>query len=382
MTLNQLDTPDYTYIATDSELQQAAADWSTNASVALDTEFMRVNTFYPLAALFQIGTAQNCYLIDPLTITDFGPLIELLENPGIVKIMHACSEDLEVFSTFLNCKPAALFDTQVAAAFLGYGLSVGYKNLVDAVFEVDLPKGEQRSDWLQRPLSDKQLTYAALDVTFLEEIYQQQQVSLQEKGWLECVEQEIDGMLNKQGRSADPADAYLRVKGANRLKLDEVQIVHSLAQWREIEARSRNIPRGFLFKDAQLLEIAQNQPASLDALARTEGMRRRFVREDGEMVLALIEQAKDSEPTVPAFPETLPPRAKPLVKELQLLLIQIAEASGLIPELLLNRKSLVAMLTELMASGKAVLPENLPAWKVALFGEPLLSALASMKGKI
>jgi len=382
LTSQQLDTPDYTYVATDSELQQAAADWSTHTSVALDTEFMRVNTFYPLAALFQIGTEQNCYLIDPLSITDFGPLIELLENQMIVKIMHACSEDLEVFSTFLKCKPAALYDTQVGAAFLGHGLSVGYKNLVDAVFNVDLPKGEQRSDWLQRPLSDKQLSYAALDVTFLEEIYQQQLVALQDKGWLECVEQEVDAMLSKQGRSTDPADAYLRVKGANRLKHDEVQIVYTLAQWREIEARSRNIPRGFIFKDAQLLEIAQNQPSSLEALARTEGMRRRFVREDGNMVLALIEQAQDSEAKVPAFPEMLPPRAKPLIKELQLLLSQIAEASGLIPELLLNRKSLVAMLTELMASGNAVLPDNLPAWKEALFGEQLLSALAGMKEKI
>lgn len=382
MTSHLLDTPNYTYVASDSELQQAAADWSTHTSVALDTEFMRVNTFYPLAALFQIGTEKNCYLIDPLTITDFGPLIELLENPAIVKIMHACSEDLEVFSTFLNCKPAALYDTQVGAAFLGFGLSVGYKNLVDTVFDVDLPKGEQRSDWLQRPLSDKQLKYAALDVTFLDEIYQQQLVALQDKGWLECVEQEIEGMLNKQSRSTDPADAYLRVKGANRLKLGEVQIVYTLAQWREIEARSRNIPRGFIFKDTQLLEIAQNQPKSLEALARTEGMRRRFVREDGEMVLALIEQAQDSDITVTAFPEMLPPRAKPLIKELQLLLSQIAEASGLIPELLLNRKSLVAMLTELMASGNAVLPDNLPVWKVALFGSQLLSALSSMKGKI
>ena len=328
MTSQLLETPDYIYIATDSELQQAAADWSTHASVALDTEFMRVNTFYPMAALFQIGTEQNCYLIDPLTITDFGPLIELLENPAIVKIMHACSEDLEVFNTFLKCKPAALYDTQIGAAFLGFGLSVGYKNLVDAVFEVDLPKGEQRSDWLQRPLSDKQLSYAAMDVTFLEEIYQQQQVALHDKGWLECVEQEIDGMLIKQGRNTDPADAYLRVKGANRLTLEQVQIVHVLAQWREVEARSRNIPRGFIFKDAQLLEIAQNQPNSLEALARTEGMRRRFVREDGDTVLAFIAQAQNSEATVPAFPETLPPRAKPLVKELQLLLRQIAETSG------------------------------------------------------
>jgi len=382
LTSQPLDTPDYTYIATDSELQQAASDWSTNDCVALDTEFMRVNTFYPLAALFQIGTEQNCYLIDPLTITDFGPLISLLENPAIVKIMHACSEDLEVFSTFLNCKPAALYDTQVGAAFLGSGLSIGYKNLVDEVFQVDLPKGEQRSDWLQRPLSDKQLSYAALDVTFLAEIYQQQLVALGDKGWLECVEQEIDGMLNKQGRSIDPADAYLRVKGANRLTLDELQIVYGLAKWREIEARSRNIPRGFLFKDPQLLEIAQRQPNTLEALARTEGMRRRFVREDGDTVLALIEEAQNCEAKASAFPDTLPPRAKPLVKELQLLLSQIAEKSGLIPELLLNRKTLVAMLVELMTSGNAVLPANLPVWKKTLFGDELLSLLGTMEGKI
>lgn len=375
-------TDSYIYIASDSELQRAADQWADSASVALDTEFMRVNTFYPQAALFQIGTHDSCFLIDPLAINDFTPLSALLENPDIVKVMHACSEDLEVFNTFLNCCPQAIYDTQIGASFLGHGLSIGYKNLVDTIFDVDLPKGEQRSDWLQRPLSDKQLTYAAQDVTYLLEMYQQQLQELETKGWLSWVEEELSMMLNKQNRNVDPADAYLRVKGAHRLTLEQVQIIYNLAQWREVEARSRDIPRGFILKDPQLLEIAQSLPATNKALSRTEGIRHRVVREHGDKILELIKHSQDSEPQVPVFPETLPPRAKPLVRDLQQLLSDIAEARGLIPELLLNRKTLVAMLTDLMNKGEAALPADLPTWKHSLFGDELLSLLESMKGKI
>lgn len=372
----------FTYIASDVALQQAAAEWTHCDCVALDTEFMRVTTFYPQAALFQIGTPKHCFLVDPLQISDFTPLSRLVENPDIVKVMHACSEDLEVFSVFLNSQPQAIYDTQIGAAFLGHGLSIGYKNLVDGIFNVDLPKGEQRSDWLQRPLSQKQLTYAAQDVTYLIDLYRQQLVALEEKDWLDWVYQECEAMLNKQRRNTDPADAYLKVKGANRLTFDQVQTVYNLAQWREIEARSRNIPRGFILKDQQLLEIAQREPSNKEALASTDGIRRRVIREDGDRILELVKQSKNGEPQVPAFPEPLPPRAKPLIRELQALLTDIAEATGLIPELLLNKRSLVAMLTELMNNGEVALPGDLPAWKQALFGDQLLSALVEMKGRI
>lgn len=372
----------FTYIATDAELQQAAREWAASDCIALDTEFMRVNTFYPQAALFQIATTDKCFLIDPLPISDFSPLVELLENPEIVKIMHACSEDLEVFNTFLKCQSQAIYDTQIGAAFLGYGLSIGYKNLMDTLFDVDLPKGEQRSDWLQRPLTDKQLSYAAQDVTYLIEVYYQQLEMLTAKGWLGWVEEEIEVLLNKQRGNTDPADAYLKVKGANRMTLDQVQIIQRLAEWREIEARSRDIPRGFILKDSMLLDIAQVLPSTIKELSRTEDIRRRVVHEDGEKILELVAQAKSDQPRVPAFSEPLPPRAKPLIKDLQALLIKIAAAADLIPELLLNRKTLVSMLTELMNSGEAHLPADLPGWKKALFGDELLSALSDMKGRI
>ncbi len=372
----------FTYIASDAELQQAASHWADSPCIALDTEFMRVNTFYPQAALFQIATEDTCFLIDPLPITDFRPLIELLESPDIVKVMHACSEDLEVFSVFLNCQPQAIFDTQIGAAFLGYGMSIGYKNLVDGIFNVDLPKGEQRSDWLQRPLSDKQLHYAAQDVDYLIELYEQQVSALQDKGRLSWAQEEMQVMLNKQRRNTDPAEAYLKVKGANKLTEDQVQIIQRLAEWREIQARQRNIPRGFILKDPQLLDIAQRLPDTTQALGRTEGLRRRVVKEDGEQILRLVNQETADEERVPAFPEPLPPRAKPLVKELQALLAGVAESVDLMPELLLSRKSLVAMLTHLMHGGEARLPADLPRWKRTLFGEPLLTALADMKGKI
>ena len=372
----------FTYIDNDSDLHQAADSWLGSECVALDTEFMRVSTFYPEAALFQIATEDQCFLIDPLAISDFKPLVELLENPEIVKVMHACSEDLEVFNVALNCLPKAIYDTQIGAAFLGLGLSVGYKNLIDSTFDVDLPKGEQRSDWLQRPLTEKQLHYAMQDVVYLIEVYHRQQKALHEKGWLSWVEEELNVLLNKQRRNTDPSEAYLKVKGASRLAPDKLRIIEVLAAWREVEARERNIPRGFILKDPQLLDIAQRLPSSIQALSRTEGIRRKVVREDGELILELVEQGASSQSIVVSFPEPLPPKAKTLIKDLQALLASIAEKAGLMPELLLNRKTLVSLLTQLMNGGDAQLPSELPRWKEELFGEQLLSALADMKGKL
>ncbi|EGG98679.1 Ribonuclease D [gamma proteobacterium IMCC2047] len=217
---------------------------------------------------------------------------------------------------------------------------------------------------------------------YLIELYEQQVAALQDKGRLSWAQEEMQVMLNKQRRNTDPAEAYLKVKGANKLTEDQVQIIQRLAEWREIQARQRNIPRGFILKDPQLLDIAQRLPDTTQSLGRTEGLRRRVVKEDGEQILRLVNQETADEERVPAFPEPLPPRAKPLVKELQALLAGVAESVDLMPELLLSRKSLVAMLTHLMHGGEARLPADLPSWKRTLFGEPLLTALADMKGKI
>ena len=157
----------------DVSLAQHCAAWQQLPFVALDTEFMRVDTFYPIAGLLQVGDGERAYLIDPLLIRDWQPFAALLENPALLKVLHACSEDLEVLLRLTGSLPAPLFDTQLAAAYLNLGFSMGYSRLVQAVLGIELPKGETRSDWLQRPLSETQVSYAAEDAVHLAEVYRQ-----------------------------------------------------------------------------------------------------------------------------------------------------------------------------------------------------------------
>ncbi len=152
---------DIHWIRDDDSLALHCAQWQSLPFVALDTEFMRVDTFYPIAALLQIGDGKSAWLIDPLLINDWRPLSALLENPAVIKVVHACSEDLEVLLRLTGSLPVPLFDTQLAAAYLNLGFSMGYSRLVQEVLNIDLPKGETRSDWLQRPLSETQISYAA-----------------------------------------------------------------------------------------------------------------------------------------------------------------------------------------------------------------------------
>ena len=155
------------WIAQDDDLAQLCARLRQQAAIAVDTEFMRTDTFYPIAGLIQLGDGKTSYLIDPLAITDVAPLRELMLDEQVVKVLHACSEDLEVFECLLQVVPAPIFDTQIGAAFAGLGFSMGYANLVKTLLHTEIPKDETRSDWLQRPLSASQLKYAALDLSLI-----------------------------------------------------------------------------------------------------------------------------------------------------------------------------------------------------------------------
>jgi ribonuclease D len=161
---------DPVWVASDDGLRTCCEQLSTASRIAVDTEFMRSSTFYPKAALIQLFAdevdPQHCYLVDPLAIGDFEPLVKLLTDPSVVKVFHACSEDLEVFSSFLGCVPEPLVDTQIAAGLLGYGPACSYASLVETLLGISLEKGETRSDWLQRPLQSKQLQYAVQDSFF------------------------------------------------------------------------------------------------------------------------------------------------------------------------------------------------------------------------
>ncbi|MNF42917.1 Ribonuclease D [compost metagenome] len=368
---------DIHWIRDNASLAQHCASWRNLPFVAVDTEFMRVDTFYPIAGLLQVSEGERAYLIDPLLIDDWTPFSELLQDPAVVKVLHACSEDLEVFLRLTGSLPAALFDTQLAAAYLNLGFSMGYSRLVQAVLNIELPKGETRSDWLQRPLSETQISYAAEDVLHLAEVYNllQQQLSVEKNAW---VLEDGAELVANLGREIAPEDAYREAKLAWKLSRAQLAVLRELCAWREREARARNQPRNRIIREHSLWPLARTQPNNLVALARIDDMHPKTVRQDGEFLLQLIEDAAATPPVEwpEALPEPLPLEASALLKKLRAIGQREGERLNIAPELMLRKKTLEALLKTGYPGGPYQLPDSLRGWRRELLGQALLDCLA------
>lgn len=365
---------DTLFIDRNEVLAQWCEQWLKLPYVAVDTEFVRTETFYPIAGLIQVGDGQHAYLIDPLAITDWAPLVELLAAPGVIKVFHSCSEDLEVFHHLCGVVPQPLFDTQLAAAYLGMDFSMGYSRLVKALLEIELAKDETRSDWLQRPLSPTQLQYAADDALHLAQIYELMAPRIEAAGLTSWLLGDTAEQGSHVGVLQDPECAYQNIKQAWRLKPNELAILKLLAEWREREARQRDQARNRILRESAMVPIVQRQPDSLQALSRIEDMHPRSVRHDGEMVLELIRQGQsvpESEWPLP-LPEPLPPDANRLLKSLRKVGQQHAVRLNIAPEVMLRKKVLEAIVRTGYPAGPYKLPNELNGWRRELMGAELL----------
>lgn len=368
---------DIHWIRDNASLAQHCANWRNLPFVAVDTEFMRVDTFYPIAGLLQVSEGERAYLIDPLLIDDWAPFAALLQDPAVVKVLHACSEDLEVFLRLTGSLPVALFDTQLAAAYLNLGFSMGYSRLVQAVLNIELPKGETRSDWLQRPLSETQVSYAAEDVLHLAEVYNllQQQLSAEKNAW---VLEDGAELVANLGREIAPEDAYREAKLAWKLSRAQLAVLRELCAWRERQARARNQPRNRIIREHSLWPLARTQPNNLVALARIDDIHPKTVRQDGEFLLQLIKDAAATPPEdwPEALPEPLPLEASALLKKLRAIGQREGERLNIAPELMLRKKTLEALLKTGYPNGPYQLPDSLRGWRRELMGQVLLDCLA------
>ena len=370
---------DIHWIRDDASLAEHCAHWQSLPYVALDTEFMRVDTFYPIAGLLQIGDGACAFLIDPLSITQWQPLTQLLENPGVIKVLHACSEDLEVLLRLTGSLPAPLFDTQLAAAYLNLGFSMGYSRLVQEVLGIELPKGETRSDWLQRPLSDTQVSYAAEDAVHLAEVFEKLRPQLSEDKYAWVLEDGAE-LVAQLRREVNPLELYREAKLAWKLSRAQLAVMRELCAWREHEARARNLPRNRIVREQSLWPLARTQPDNLQALAKIEDMHPRTVRQDGEHILELIKRAASvpAEQWPQALPEPLPIEASAVLKQLRAIGQAEAERLDMAPELMLRKKTLEALLKSGYPDGPYQLPDSLRGWRRERMGQALLDSLANV----
>jgi ribonuclease D len=368
---------DIHWICDDRSLAEHCLQWQQLPFVALDTEFMRVDTFYPKAGLIQVGDGARAFLIDPLQIGDWQPLARLLEDQQVTKVLHACSEDLEVLMRLTGSLPAPLFDTQLAAGYLNLGFSMGYSRLVQEVLGIDLPKGETRSDWLQRPLSETQVSYAAEDAVHLAELYERLRPRLSDDKYAWVLDDGAE-LVAQMRRETDPYELYREAKLAWKLSRQQLAVMRELCAWREREARARDLPRNRILREPSLWPLARTQPDNLSALAKIEDMHPRTIRQDGEFLLALIKQAASVAPAEwpPALPEPLPIEASGVLKQLRAIGQAEAERLGIAPELMLRKKTLEALLKSGFPNGPYQLPDSLRGWRRERMGQALLDCLA------
>ena len=223
---------------------------------AIDTEFLREKTYYPKLCLVQVATPDMVACIDPLVLDDITPLLDVIFDQQITKVMHAARQDMEIFYHLRGTVPAPVFDTQIAALLLGLPDQVGYGGLVQELLGVKLHKLHSRTDWSQRPLDGEQLHYAADDVIYLAQAYQLMQEKLWESDRLDWLAGDFQALSDPALYAAHPETAWLRVKGANKLSGAALAALQALAAWREDKAQTLDRPRDWVLRDDVLLDLS------------------------------------------------------------------------------------------------------------------------------
>ncbi|MDF7669623.1 ribonuclease D [Orbaceae bacterium ESL0721] len=275
----------YRIIKTDEELTNYCS--GIKDRIAIDTEFIRIRTFYPKLGLIQLFDGESIALVDPLTITVWDPFVALLADHHIQKYLHACSEDIDVFQHYFDLIPTPIIDSQILASFLDNPLSTGYATLVKKYLGVELDKSEVRTNWLQRPLTDKQCAYAINDVLYLIPLVERLKALLLDSGWLNAAYEECELAVDRKRIVIDPNYAYLQIKNGWQLNGKGLALLQRLASWRYNLAKSCNIALNFVLQEELLWKIARYKPSSLAELASL-GLKGKDIRLYGEKILALL----------------------------------------------------------------------------------------------
>lgn len=332
----------YEIVTEQSVLNEVCAQAAKTSLIMLDTEFVRTRTLYPDLGLVQMYDGERLSLIDTVALADLTPLWQLLGDTSITKVLHACSEDLEVFMHESGQLPVNMHDTQVMAAFLGYSVSTGFAKLVEDFLGITLDKGESRTNWMARPLSKKQETYAAADVYYLYPLYKILLAKVEEKGYLTSLEQECDLLLEKKAQPINQESLYKKVKQSWRLEPEQLAVLKELCVWRYKQAQKRNLALNFVIREDDLWKVAFHQPQSFADLNELN-INEHALKRHGKTLLKIVAQIgmasrlNDPQKIVRL---TDNPEYKVRITELKKLVNKKAEESGLAPEFIASKKLL------------------------------------------
>ncbi|AYL61852.1 ribonuclease D [Citrobacter pasteurii] len=368
----------YQMITTDDALATLCEAVREFPAIALDTEFVRTRTYYPQLGLIQLFDGKHVALIDPQGITDWSPLRDILRNTAITKFLHAGSEDLEVFLNTFGELPQPLIDTQILAAFCGRPLSWGFAAMVEEFTGVVLDKSESRTDWLARPLTERQCEYAAADVWYLLPITTKLMAETDASGWLPAALDECRLMQQRRQEILAPEDAWREITNAWQLRTRQLACLQLLADWRLRKARERDLAVNFVVREEHLWAVARYMPGSLGELDSL-GLSGSEIRFHGKTLISLVEKAQ-------ALPEeSLPqpllnlmdmPGYRKAFKAIKALVADVSAEQNLSVELLASRRQINQLLNwHWKLKPQASLPELISGWRGELMADRLKTLL-------
>ena len=364
------------YLSTHAELAQFCELASAAKVIAVDTEFLRERTYFPKLCLVQVAAGDHIAAIDPILIEDLSPLAALLEDPSVTKVFHACGQDLEVLLDGMGVVCAPVFDTQLAAAFLGLRQQVSYASLVESYCGVRLAKAESLTDWSRRPLDPEQLTYAEDDVRYLPGIYERMMAELVEKDRLSWVAPEMDALCDLSHIRRDPRESYLRLRRAGSLTRRQLAVAREVCAWREETAARRDLPRKWVASDEVIVEVCKRTPTTLDRLRRIRGTDQIGEREARGLLEAVARGAACPADECPKIARHARPSAdvESVVDLMYAVLRLVSEQSGVATQLIATRDELLDFAQSREGSPLAT------GWRHELAGATLERLLAGEVG--
>jgi len=373
-------TLNYTMITNNETLAEICQRARQVSALALDTEFVRTRTYYPRLGLIQLFDGETISLIDPLPITDWAPFRALLQDKQVIKYLHAGSEDLEVFLHEFGTLPDPMIDTQILAAFTGRPLSCGFATLVESFTGIALDKSESRTDWLARPLTEKQCQYAAADVFYLLPIAQKLMVEAEEAGKMAAALDECRLLCQRRTAQLDPQDAYREITNAWQLRPRQLAALRLLAAWRLELAREKDMAVNFVVREENLWKVARYLPGSLGELEQL-GLAGPEIRFHGRALLSMVATAEamsDDDLPEPIVNLIDHPRYKSVFKAIKGAVASAAEEHGVSQELLASRRQINQLLSvywKLKPQERK--PELVDGWRGALLEKSINAILTA-----
>jgi len=353
------------------DLDTACQKWAHLSRIAIDTEFERSRTFFPKLGLIQVYDGELCYLIDPLEINDISPICGLFESKTLTKVLHSGSEDLEILGALCHAPLERFFDTQVAANIAGFDFALSYQRLTAQICGIELSKAETRSDWMKRPLTDSQIQYAALDVRYLFELHDELLDTLSNLNRLSWLEQDCQRLVNDSTQPISLSEQFRRFKSG--WKLDPVgrSVLLAALEWREQQARRKDLPRSWVIKDQDLFQLSFYRPVTEEQLKTKLKLPVKTLKRYESVFLNMVKTARDKKPEQhpPALPKPLDPNLKALLKTLREMINEHAEELQVAPELIGGKREMMGIIHPHQ------LPPKMAGWRRDIIGNDLLDVV-------